>query len=79
VLEDVEKGDLRDAALIGAAQRVEHCEMAGYGAVIAYATALGHKEAGKLLKETLKEEEAADKKLTAISEKVNQAALQQAA
>ncbi len=79
VLEELDKGDLRDAALIGAAQRVEHYEMAGYGTVIAFATALGHKEAVKLLQATLKEEEAADQKLTAIAKQVNQAALQPAA
>jgi ferritin-like metal-binding protein YciE len=79
VLEDVEKGDLRDAALIGAAQRVEHYEMAGYGCVIQYATLLGHKDAAKLLSETLAEEKAADEKLNKIAQQVNESAMKQAA
>ena len=57
-----------DAALIGAAQRVEHYEMAAYGTTRAMAAALGHDSAVKLLQQTLDEEGAADKKLTAIAE-----------
>jgi len=57
-----------DAALIGAAQRVEHYEMAAYGTVRAMAHALGHAKAVKLLQATLNEEGAADKKLTGIAE-----------
>jgi ferritin-like metal-binding protein YciE len=68
--------DVRDAALIGAAQRVEHYEMAGYGCARAFAEQLGNDEAAKLLQQTLEEESAADKKLTKIAtQKVNQAAL----
>src|ERR1700679_710605 len=63
VLEDTEKGDVRDAALISAAQRVEHYEMAAYGCVREYAKLLGQKEIAQLLKETLDEEKAADSKL----------------
>lgn len=59
---------VRDAALIAAAQRVEHYEMAGYGAVRTYAKELGYKNAEKLLQQTLDEEGAADKKLTALAE-----------
>ena len=58
-----------DAALIGAAQRVEHYEMAAYGTIRAMAKALGHSDAVKLLQTTLNEEGAADKKLTQIAEK----------
>jgi ferritin-like metal-binding protein YciE len=79
VLEDVEKGDLRDAALIGAAQRVEHYEMAGYGCVIEYANLLGHKDVAKLLAATLAEEKAADEKLGKIAKQVNTNALRLAA
>jgi ferritin-like metal-binding protein YciE len=57
-----------DAALIAAAQRVEHYEMAGYGCVRTYARLLGDKEAADLLQETLDEEAAADKKLTELAE-----------
>ena len=75
VLEETEKGDLRDSGLITAAQRVEHYEMAGYGGVREYAKLLGQKEIVALLDATLKEEEAADKKLTLIAKEVNAAAL----
>jgi ferritin-like metal-binding protein YciE len=75
VLEETEKGDIRDAGLITAAQRVEHYEMAGYGGVREYAKLLGQKEIMALLDATLKEEEAADKKLTQIAKEVNVAAL----
>jgi ferritin-like metal-binding protein YciE len=57
-----------DAALIGAAQRVEHYEMAGYGCVRTYARLLGHNEATKLLQKTLDEEGATDKALTKLAE-----------
>jgi ferritin-like metal-binding protein YciE len=75
VVEETKKGDLRDAGLITAAQRVEHYEMAGYGGVREYAKLLGQKDIMALLDETLKEEEAADKKLTMIAKEVNAAAL----
>jgi ferritin-like metal-binding protein YciE len=74
-LEEVEKGDLLDAAMIGAASRVEHYEMAGYTAVIGFAKALGHDDVAKLLQANLAEEEAADKKLQALSQPINSAAL----
>jgi ferritin-like metal-binding protein YciE len=74
VLDETEKGAVRDAALISAAQRVEHYEMAGYGCVREYARIVGQKEIAPLLDETLKEEEVADKKLGTIAKQVNQAA-----
>jgi ferritin-like metal-binding protein YciE len=70
-LHDTEEGDVRDAALIAAAQRVEHYEMAAYGTVRTYAQLLGQGKIAKLLEETLEEEKAADQKLTSIAEKVN--------
>ena len=57
-----------DAALIAAAQRVEHYEIAGYGCARTFANMLGFQEAGGLLQETLDEEADADKKLTEIAE-----------
>lgn len=57
-----------DAALIAAAQRVEHYEMAGYGCVRTYARLLGYNEAADLLQETLDEEAETDEKLTEIAE-----------
>jgi len=63
------KGDaaVRDAALIAAAQRVEHYEIAGYGCARTYAKLLGHSEATKLLQETLDEEKRTDEKLTELA------------
>lgn len=58
---------LRDLAMIGAAQKVEHYEIAGYGTARTFAQAMGKREAAQLLDETLKEEEQTDKKLTMIA------------
>jgi ferritin-like metal-binding protein YciE len=67
-----EKGDpsVKDAALIAAAQRVEHYEMAGYGCVRTFATLLGYEDAANLLQQTLDEEGEADQKLTELAETV---------
>jgi ferritin-like metal-binding protein YciE len=62
--------DLMDAAIIGAAQRVEHYEMAAYGTARTFAERLGETEVAGLLEETLNEEKEADEKLTEISEKL---------
>jgi ferritin-like metal-binding protein YciE len=79
MLEEIEKGGVRDAALISAAQRVEHYEIAAYGSVREYAKLLGKKQIVSLLEETLEEEKATDEKLTSISQQVNPLALEQAA
>jgi ferritin-like metal-binding protein YciE len=71
ILDEAEKGSTRDAALISAAQKVEHYEMAGYGSVREYAKLLGHNEIASLLNETLEEEKAADEKLSGIAKKIN--------
>jgi ferritin-like metal-binding protein YciE len=64
-----------DAALIAAAQKVEHYEIASYGTVVAWARQMGHDEGVELLQKTLEEEKAADDKLTQIAESsVNQKA-----
>jgi ferritin-like metal-binding protein YciE len=70
MLRETEEGEVRDEALISAAQRVEHYEMAAYGTVRAYAERLGKSKIAQLLEKTLDEEKAADKKLTDISEKI---------
>ena len=57
-----------DACLIAAGQRAEHYEMAAYGTLVAWATAIGHTKAAGLLQETLDEEKAADEKLSALAE-----------
>jgi len=76
LLEEEIEADVLDAALIGAAQRVEHYEMAGYGTAAAFAQLLGRAKIQKLLEQTLEEEKAADVKLTklALSEVNAQAA-----
>jgi ferritin-like metal-binding protein YciE len=61
--------DVKDAALIAAAQRVEHYEIAGYGTVRTFAQRLGKHEAARLLQETLNEEAETDKKLTGLAER----------
>jgi ferritin-like metal-binding protein YciE len=64
-----------DACLIAAGQRAEHYEMAAYGTLVAWAEAMGHTEAAKLLQQTLDEEKAADKKLSGLAESgINQGA-----
>ncbi|MEO7319025.1 MAG: ferritin-like domain-containing protein [Chthoniobacteraceae bacterium] len=62
--------EVRDAGLIGAAQRVEHYEMAGYGCARTYADLLGDKEGAKQLQTTLNEEADTDKKLTKLATSV---------
>ena len=74
VLEDTEKGLVRDAALISASQRVEHYEMAGYGSAREFAKILGLGDIATILDETLAEEKNADKKLSLVSKQVNTAA-----
>jgi len=59
---------VRDAGLIGAAQRVEHYEIAAYGTARALALILGHEDAASLLEETLAEEKETDEKLTELAE-----------
>lgn len=78
VLEDTDEGAIRDAALIAASQRVEHYEMAGYGAARDFAKLLGKSDIASLLEETLEEEKNADKKLTSIASSVNEQAKQAA-
>jgi ferritin-like metal-binding protein YciE len=79
MLHETESGDIRDVALISAAQRVEHYEMAAYGTVRAYAEQLEQPKIVSLLEDTLAEEKHADKKLSEISVKVNNRALKHAA
>ncbi len=79
LIEEEEAGAPLDAALICAAQKVEHYEIAAYGSLIAYAKLLGMDEAIDLLVETLAEEKEADEKLTSISSELNLAAQEAAA
>ena len=68
--EDLEES-VKDAGLIGAAQRVEHYEIAAYGTAKAFADTLGHSEHVSLLEETLEEEKETDKKLTDLAQQIN--------
>jgi ferritin-like metal-binding protein YciE len=70
IAEDMENA-VKDAALIAAAQRVEHYEMAGYGCVRTYASLLGDTKAAALLEKTLEEEKEADEVLGGIAEEIN--------
>jgi ferritin-like metal-binding protein YciE len=74
VIDEVEDDMARDAGIIGAAQAVEHYEIARYGTLAAWARLLGEDEAARLLEETLEEEKAADKKLTMLSQAINREA-----
>jgi ferritin-like metal-binding protein YciE len=71
LIKEEEPGSPLDAALICAAQKVEHYEIASYGSLVAYAKLLGMEEAVELLQETLAEEKETDEKLTAIAEELN--------
>ena len=68
--ENYEEDALKDAAIIGSAQRAEHYEIAAYGTILAYAKQLGQDQLINLLKPSLEEEKAADEKLTQIAESV---------
>jgi len=68
IIDSVEKGPLRDAALIAGAQKVEHYEIASYGTLAALAKQLGYDDALPLIQETLQEEKGADDKLTKLAE-----------
>lgn len=71
VMEQDYEGSLLDAALIGAAQRVEHYEIAGYGTARSFAESLGQTDHVSLLNETLEEEKEIDQKLTELAQQVN--------
>jgi len=68
LLKKEEAGAVLDAALIASAQRAEHYEIGAYGTCAAWARLLGHDDVVSLLEQTLEEEKAADKKLTALAE-----------
>jgi ferritin-like metal-binding protein YciE len=75
ILKERANSDVRDAALIVAAQKVEHYEIATYGTLCTWAEALGYTKALQLLKQNIDEEEAADKKLSQIAKSINREAL----
>jgi ferritin-like metal-binding protein YciE len=69
IAEDLEAPAL-DAGIIGAAQKIEHYEIAGYGTARTHAEMLGYTKVAKLLQQTLDEEGATDKKLTQLAENI---------
>jgi ferritin-like metal-binding protein YciE len=71
VMEEDYEGSVLDAALIGAAQRVEHYEIAGYGTVRSMAETLGESNHVSLLEETLEEEKETDEKLSELAAEIN--------
>lgn len=73
-MEEDAEPEVMDAGLIGAAQHVEHYEMAGYGCVRTYAELLGLDDLAKILQKTLDEEKETDEKLTTLAQKINVAA-----
>lgn len=76
IISDCDDPEVRDAAMLSAAQAVEHYEITRYGSLIAYAKQLNRADCAALLQQTLEEEKSADQKLTRIAGKsVNQHAL----
>jgi ferritin-like metal-binding protein YciE len=79
LIEEAKKGPVRDAALIAAAQKVEHYEIASYGTLCAIANELEQTEASGILHEILEQEKATDEKLTKLSYNTNEKAERNAA
>ena len=77
IMDEDFEGEVMDAALISAAQRVEHYEIAAYGCVRTWAELLGENEASSLLEKTLEEEKETDEKLTQLAEEINVQAKEQ--
>lgn len=71
LIKEHDPSPLLDAGLVGAAQRVEHYEIAAYGTSRAYAEALGQQEIAKLIQTTLDEEKDTDVSLTELGEQIN--------
>jgi ferritin-like metal-binding protein YciE len=71
MMEELDKGATLDAALIAAAQKVEHYEIASYGTLATFAEIMGHQDAKDLLGQTLDEEKEADDKLTQVAGQIN--------
>jgi ferritin-like metal-binding protein YciE len=68
---DAREAHVKDAALIAGAQRIEHYEIAAYGALRHFARVLGEARAAEVLDETIKEEQQSDQRLSSIAERVN--------
>ena len=70
IMKEQKNSSALDAAIIAAAQKVEHYEIASYGTLVAWAQQMGHAEAVELLEQTLGEEKTADEKLTSVAESI---------
>lgn len=68
LMSEIKDADTRDAAMIAAGQAAEHYEITRYGTLVSWAKLLGHKDLATILEKTLKEEYAADDKLTKLAE-----------
>lgn len=79
LIDEAEEGPVMDAALIAAAQKVEHYEIASYGMLCAMAKKLNEKEAAEILHEILDQEKATDKKLSDMADGIEEAAMKKAA
>jgi ferritin-like metal-binding protein YciE len=79
LISEIENEDVRDAAIIASAQRVEHYEIAGYGTARTYAELLDEQDARGLLQQTLNEEEEADQMLTDLAGHINTDAIEETA
>jgi ferritin-like metal-binding protein YciE len=77
LINEIGNDDVRDAAIIASAQRVEHYEIAGYGTARTYAELLGEQDARGLLQQTLNEEEEADQVLTDLAGHINTEAIEE--
>lgn len=75
VIKEEAEPAVKDALLIACAQKVEHYEIATYGTLCTWAEELGYSKALKLLKQNIKEEEAADEKLSKLAKTVNSDAM----
>lgn len=71
LMSEMEEGGLRDAAIICAAQKVEHYEIATYGCLVTYAEMLGESKAARLFGQILEEEKGADETLTEVAQHIN--------
>ncbi|MEX0792369.1 MAG: DUF892 family protein, partial [Pirellulaceae bacterium] len=71
ILKEEADGDVKDAMMIAAAQKVEHYEIATYGTLCTWAELLGYRNAKKLLGDNMKDEKSADDKLTKLSQAIN--------
>lgn len=79
LMDEAAEGAVLDSAMIAAAQKIEHYEIASYGALCNMAKKLGHQDAAALLHEILKQEKATDEKMTALCDGIEEQALERAA